>query len=323
MKYLAVLFALSLAVLKTAAQVAVEIKFDQEQYLPNEPLVAHVKVRNDSGQTLHLAESETWLTFVVEGTEGTQFVRQRRMPKVKDQPFDLESSKTASINVDLAPCWELTKTARYKVTATVFVPAFNEKFASAAKPFLIGSGSQMWEQAFGVPPEVSPVGADGRPEVRKYKLVQTNPGAEAKMFVRVTDKFDEDMRVIQIGPLVSFSRPEPQVDRWCNLHVLYQTGAKAFLYTMINCDGMVIARERHDQTDTRPTLRVNQEGRISVAGGIRRYTNDDLPPVEPGILAAAASVEQANAAAELAAFPPKKTSKDSQKAKDAQEKKKR
>jgi hypothetical protein len=323
MKYLAVLFALSLAVLDAAAQVSVDIKFDQEQFLPNEPLIARVKVRNDSGQTLHLAESDTWITLIVEGTEGAKFVRQRQMPKVREQPFDLESSKVASVNIDLAPCWELNKTGRYKVTATVSVPAFNEKFASPARSFLIGGGSPIWEQAFGVPAEIAPPGPDGKPEVRKYKLIQTNPGADAKLFVRVTDQYDLDLRVIQIGRLVSFSKPEPQLDRWSNLHLLYQTGARAFLYTVINPEGMVIAREKHDQTDTRPTLRYNDEGRISVQGGLRRYTRDDLPPVEPSILSAAAVVDDANATAALSNLPPKKTGKEAAKSKDAQDKKKR
>jgi hypothetical protein len=314
MKYLAVLFALSLAVLKTAAQVSVEIKLDQEQYLPNEPLIAHVKVRNDSGQTLHLAEADNWITFIVEGTEDIRYVRQRKLPVVKDKPFDLESSKTASVNIDLAPCYEITKTGRYKITATVSVPAFNEKFASPAKAFLIGSGSPLWEQAFGVPPEVAPAGADGKPEVRKYKLVQTNPGSDAKLFCRLTDQLSQDIRVIQVGPLVSFSRPEPQLDRWNNLHVLYQIGARTFLYTMINPDGMVVARERHDQTDTRPALHYNDEGRISVHGGARRYTRDDLPPVEPGLLTASAVVDPVETAPAPEA-PAKKSKKDAQKKK--------
>lgn len=313
MKYLAVLFALSLAVLKTAAQVSVEIKLDQEQYLPNEPLIARVKIRNDSGQTLHLAEADNWITFIVEGTEDVRYVRQRKLPKVKDKSFDLESSKTASVNIDLAPCYELNRTGRYKITATVSIPVFNEKFASPAKDFLIGSGSPLWEQAFGVPPEIAPPGPDGKPEVRKYKLIQTNPGAEAKLFVRLTDQLNEDIRVIQIGQLVSFSRPEPQLDRWNNLHLLYQINAHTFLYTMINPDGMVVARERHDQTDTRPGLRYNDEGHISVGGGVRRYTRNDLPPVEPSLLTAAAVVDEETAPAP--ALPAKKSKKDAQKKK--------
>jgi hypothetical protein len=322
MKKLAVLFALSLAAFQAAAQVSVDIKFDQEQFLPNEPLIARIKIRNDSGQTLHLAESETWITLMVEGTEGTPFVKQRGMPKVQDKPFDLQSSEIASVNVDLAPCYELNKTGRYKVTATVFVPAFNEKYASPGKTFMIGSGSEIWAQTFGVPVEIAPAAANGKPEVRKYKLVQTNPGADAKLFVRVTDPYDKDLRVVQVGPLVSFSKPEPQLDRWSNLHVLYQTGAQRFLYTMINPEGMVVARERHDQAETRPTLKYNDEGRISVHGGIRRFTRDDLPPVEPGILAASAVIaeEEANPPANL---PAKKTKKDIEKAKDAKEKKKK
>jgi hypothetical protein len=61
---------------------------------------------------------------------------------------------------------------------------------------------------------------------------------------------------------------------------------------MINPEGMVLAQETHEITDTRPTLVSNDEGRISVRGGGRRYTSHDIPPSDP-VLAAASAQAQA------------------------------
>jgi hypothetical protein len=84
--------------------------------------------------------------------------------------------------------------------------------------------------------------------------------------------------VFPIDKLISFSNPEGQLDRFNNLHILYQTGAKSFLYTLINPDGILIGRETHDISATRPALRADKDGHIKVVGGTRRYTSTDLPP---------------------------------------------
>src|SRR5689334_5431799 len=53
-----------------AAQVLVEINFEQEQFLPGETLPAIVKIHNRSGQTLHLGRDTDWLTFSIESKDG-------------------------------------------------------------------------------------------------------------------------------------------------------------------------------------------------------------------------------------------------------------
>jgi hypothetical protein len=211
-------------------------------------------------------------------------VRPIKTPEVQGA-FDLESSTIATKKVDLSTLFDLTRVGSYRIVATVNVPAFRENFASPSKQFIISNGSRLGEEiTFGVPNSAGP---DGKPEVRKYRLIQTNPGADAKLFVRVSDMMNNSIKVIPIGGLVSFSRPEPQLDRWSNLHLLYQNGARSLLYTEINPEGMVIAKETHEITDSRPTLVANDEGRIIVRGGARRYTSHDIPPIDP-VLASAA-----------------------------------
>jgi hypothetical protein len=89
-------------------------------------------------------------------------------------------------------------------------------------------------------------------------------------------------RVFPIGPLVSFSRPEAQLDKAGLLHVLFQTGARSFLFCVINSSGEVIIRQTYDYAATRPVLRATEEGRIFVGGGVRRVTAADIPAPLPG-----------------------------------------
>ena len=80
-----------------------------------------------------------------------------------------------------------------------------------------------------------------------------------------------------IGPLVALSLPEPRVDQRSHLHLLYQNGARTFSYTVINPDGEIIIRQTHEYVGSRPRLQTARDGKISVIGGARRVTSNDLP----------------------------------------------
>src|SRR5688572_5633571 len=144
MKKLVLIAAVLFAGFSATAQVKVEVHFDGEQFIANEPLVARVRIVNDSGTTLRFAETMDWLGFAVESMEGP-YVRALRPPKTMTEPFNVESSHTANVRVDLAPAFDLTKTGKYKVTATVKVPSFGTSFASSSKSFFIVTGTRRWE----------------------------------------------------------------------------------------------------------------------------------------------------------------------------------
>ena len=124
----------------------------------------------------------------------------------------------------------------------------------------------------------NPSGVNTLPEVRRYALQQATHTKVKRLYVRVTDAAENRIfRVFAVGPMMNSTRPEPQLDRQSNLHLLFKTGARAFTYCVINPDGQLIARQTHDQTATRPRLKVDNEGNIDVNGGARRMAATDLP----------------------------------------------
>jgi hypothetical protein len=70
------------------------------------------------------------------------------------------------------------------------------------------------------------------------------------------------------------------VDRVSQLHVLWQTGAQSFSYTVISPDGAVKSRDQYENFGSRPHLAVNGNGEIVVAGGVRRTKPTDLPAMK-------------------------------------------
>jgi len=258
-----------------AQTVSVDVVLDREQYLSGEEFPVEVKITNLSGRTLTLGKDENWLSFAINGGQG-RIVSQRGPLEVKGE-FELGNSMVAKRRVKLVPAFDLSRPGRYKIKANVFVPQPTMVIESGEQSFNIISGTLLWDQDFGVP---SPDGTNRAPEMRKYALLQVTHEKELKLYFRLTDvKGTAIYRVFEIGTLVSFSKPEGQLDQWNNLHVLYQNAARTYLYCMINPDGVGIVRETYEITASRPTLRPIKGGRITVVGGARRYTPYDLPPV--------------------------------------------
>lgn len=249
------------------------------QFLPNESLIIGVQIINRSGQTLTLGKDSDWLSFSIESTDN-QVVRLIDDVPVKGE-FTLESSLMGTKRVDLAPYYELTRPGRYRIVATVRIPQWGEELRSFPKYFDIVSGSAIWQQEIGLP---NPAGVNGAPEVRKFSLVQARLLDQLKLYVRVTDVYESKVyAVYSLGSMLSFSKPEVQVDRHSDVHVIFQYGARTFIYYELNPDGKVLTRQTHDYTNksSRPHLDISKDGEITVAGGIRRPMPTDIPP--PGL----------------------------------------
>jgi hypothetical protein len=270
--------ALLLAALTPAwGQITLEVQMDQDQFLLGEAIPVRARVTNFSGRTLQLGAAEDWLTFTVESKDGLV------VPKLGEAPvageFELPSSKVATKRADLAPYFGLSRPGRYAIVASARVPGLDHDLTSKPCNFFLIEGSRLWEQPFGVPQSAG----TNAGESRKYVLQQANYlKGPIQLYLRVTDDSGaRSLRVRQIGPMVSFARPEPQVDKDSNLHLLYQFGAQRFSYTVWDPDGERIKSQIYDYTGNRPRLRADGEGNISVVGGVRHPDASDIPPSKP------------------------------------------
>lgn len=272
---LGLLLALGIAT-SASAQVSAELSQDQDQFLQGESMPVTVRIINLSGQTLHLGAQPDWLTFSVASPEGV-VVNKIDNPPVLGE-FDLESSKAAIKRVDLGPYFVFSHPGRFGVSATVRIQGWGAEIASRPRLFDVIDGTKLWEQTVGVP---RPAGATNSiPDVRHYALQEANYlRGQLRLYLRVTDAYGKALRVFAIGPMISFGQPDPpQVDHLSNLHVLYQNGPVSFGYTEFNPNGELLLRRTYDYVNTRPRLRPDIEGNISVTGGVRRVTARDFPP---------------------------------------------
>ena len=276
--FLLALVLAALACSRALAQVKVEVMLEQEQFLPSETVPVAVRITNRSGQPLHLGEEPNWLTFEVESADGLIVVKNAEVPVLGE--FDLGSSQMATKRVDLSPYFDITKPGRYRIIATVRIKEWRAETASPAKSFDVITGAKIWSQDFGVP--VSASATNRSPEVRKYTLQKANYlRTQLRLYVEVSDAAEAHVfKVVNIGKTVSFSSPETQVDRYSNLHVLWQSGAAHFTYAVVNPDGGLERQEVYDYVTARPRLNMTDDGTVTVLGGVRRVKAEPMPMVK-------------------------------------------
>jgi hypothetical protein len=273
MKKILPIFGLAcLGFFRASAQVEVEATTEQEQFLPSETVPVSVKITNRSGQPLHLGADPEWLTFAVESADGFIVMKNAEVPVTGE--FDLGSSQVATKHVDLKPYFNLTRPGRYRVTATLRIKDWGVEMTSPAKFFDVISGAKLWSQDFGIPGATN-----SAPEVRKYTLEQANHlRTQLRLYVEVSDSSEAHVfNVVSIGKMVSFSEPEEQLDRFSNLHVLWQSGASFFTYAVVNPDGGLAKQEIYDYITARPRLAMGDDGTVAVVGGVRRPNFGELP----------------------------------------------
>lgn len=257
------------------AQVTAEISMEQEFFLVGEKIPVAVRITNRSGQTLHLGQEEDWLTFAVESRAAYLAEKNGEVPV--DGEFELESGKTAIRRVDLAPYFALNKVGRYQITANVRIKQWDTAVATKPKAIEIINGAKIWAQDFGMPPAAGVT--NQAPEVRRYSLEQANYlHGKLRLYLRLTDVDGSHVfKVVPIGGMVSFSNPETQIDNSNRLHVLYQFGARSYLYSVITPEGDIIQQQTYDIARNRPRLFSDEKGSFVVNGGERRINDNDIP----------------------------------------------
>jgi len=256
--------------------VSLDLDLEQQQFLANEDLRVAVRITNRSGQTINFGKESDWLTFSVEGRDHYVVSQLSEVPVIGE--FALDSSKTGIKRVNLTPHFNFQQAGRYQITANIKLPEWKKEIVSRPVAFDIITGTTLQEIDFGVPSTAT----NAAPEMRKYILQQAILLKQMRLYLRLTDSTGSLVyRVFPIAPMVSFSKPEAQLDQFSNLHVLHQIYSHSFNYSVINPAGDVILQQIHDYTSTRPVLRKDADGKIFVAGGVQRMTANNLQKAAP------------------------------------------
>lgn len=258
---------LALCAQDAAAQVRVDISFKRKLYVMYEPLIAVVTVHNLSGRPLLLdnISEHRWLTFNIESADGR--IIPPNNPDYAFPPAAIEPGEKLPAAFNLTPLFPLQEFGLYRVRAAVYVPEFGRFFSSPPLAVEITDGRPIWQEVVGVP------GEDGKaPELRTITLLSHKLSRSTRLYARIEDR--ENGRIYathQLGPFLTFGRPEVVLDAGNEIHILQNSAPKQFLYTHLNLEGRVIDRQFYVEAGSRPRLAKQDGGGVIVSGG-RPYT---------------------------------------------------
>ncbi len=281
MRKFAVLFVLLCAVAQSVmAQlngVTLDLDLDQQQYLSGEDVRASLTIVNRSGQPLILGATTNWITFDVVGEHEYVVHKLAEMP-VK-QAFTLLTGQTIVREFNITPYFDFRKPGRYALRAVVSVPRWKQEMACKPAIFSVEKGTpltNLGDLAFGVPlPAGAPTNAP--PDIRRYGLLRVSFIDQVRLYFQLSDGSGRALRVYPLARIVDFRDPEAEMDRANHLHVLVQTGAHVFTYCEMDTSGTLLARQYHEYAESRPKLRLSDDGHVFVGGGRRLLTSNDYP----------------------------------------------
>lgn len=256
---------------KAQAQVRVDLEFKRKLFVMYEPLIAVVTINNLSGRPLLLKSTDLhrWFGFNIETDDG------RIIPPINAN-YDLASAAVGpgerlSRSVNLTPLFPLHEFGSYRVKATVWVDEFGRYFSSPPRAIEITDGRAIWQEVVGVPSN------DGRPELRTVTLLSHKLSRSTRLYIRIEDR--EGGRIFathQLGPFLTFGRPEVMLDADNDIHILQNSSPKQFIYSHVGLGGEVLVRQAYVEDGTRPKLVRQDGGSVAVMGG-RPYVPGEEP----------------------------------------------
>jgi hypothetical protein len=255
--------AICLLVAATAdAQIQVDLSFKRVQYIAHEPVLATVKIVNNSGRNIDLRDDsgQHWFGFEINAGEGRLLApfRQNAEPSLH-----IEAGKTVTRRINLTPLFPVHDFGTYHVRANVYFPDLNKYFYSSTKVFQVGGGRTIWQKTIGVPE-----GMPGAGEMRTYSLLTNRFVDHTSLYVRVENKQAGMVyTTYSLGRILSSDDPQAEVDRANQLHVLHCAAPRNWAYSHVGWNGELFAHSTFVETRTRPRLRHRADGNIAVSGG--------------------------------------------------------
>jgi hypothetical protein len=244
------------------AQINVNIRMNNSQFLSGESLLVGLNITNNSGNNLELCNIERvkWIDFVIKRENG-----QPAIPRGKNSfgSVKIINGQAMSRSFDIASMFNMKEPGNYSVSIIIRTSGdVQSGYASNRILFSVSNARPDWSQKVGVP---------GKPGVtREYRVTNfTNP-RKSQLYTQVIDcKTGISIKTQPLGEALLFRKPQAAVDKMQNLHVLYLANPQFYVLARVDINGNLINRElfiRGDGGD--PRLMSFGDGSVKVAGGI-------------------------------------------------------
>lgn len=253
-----------LCIAAAQAQIQVELSFKRVQYIAHEPILATVRIVNNSGRDIDLRDDsgQHWFGFEINAGEGRLLAPLRS--DTGEPALHVEVGQTVTRKINLTALFPVHDFGTYHVRANVFFADLNKFFYSTTKVVQVSDARPIWQKTVGVPE-----GMPGGGEARTYSLLSNRFLDHTSLYVRVENR---DTGVVyttySLGRIIASQDPQAEIDRANQLHVLHCAAPRSWAYSHVGLNGELLAHSTFLETKSRPRLRHTTDGAIAVNGGM-------------------------------------------------------
>lgn len=260
------------------AQLSVELRISQLNYLLYEAIFARVFIRNISGHAIAFGERNELqgsLRFEIQTHEN---VGKRYLPLIDPAltpPLTgsiIPAGATREYTFNLRDYYDIRATGRYGIRAVVRHNRFRDEYLSPLVSFNVVNGMLFRKIPVGVPSfeeDITGKNSSGtKIQQRCYHILSYFTGK-----IHVYNLMIDDDQVVYANRRIGFNlgptlSPECEVDFLSRLNLLMPANAKVFAYYRFTPDGRLDQRRILLKTASRPRLVVDTKtGSVSVIGG--------------------------------------------------------
>jgi hypothetical protein len=256
------LMALCCTVSNASAQLGVNIRMNQSQYLAGEAMLVTVTITNHTGTDILLANQgrTPWLDMVVKKANGQPATS---LGRANFGGVKIAAGQSMSKTIDVAGMYHLREPGTYSVSALVrSAGAETGGFISNRLLFNCANVRPDWSQKVGVP---------GQPgKVHEFRVINFTNSRRSLLYTQVIDsKTGISLQTLNLGEALLFRKPQAAVDRTQTLHVLYLATPELYVHARVDVQGRFVGRELHKRGGGGdPKLMSFADGSVKVAGSI-------------------------------------------------------
>ena len=270
------------------AQIAIGLRSDRTKYLRYEPVNLEVILRNYTGNTL---------VFGLNPKEGFLRFRIKRPDQRPVLPLGVErnpasglilgAGETKTLTITINTLFDMKRPGIYEIRVVVGHPRLANDYLSDAVTLEIREGTTLISRRIGIPTSNSTASI----QYRDVHFLLFH-GDKGDIYCLRVEDAKNVYGVVRLGPHIAGVEPQMDVDAVSNIHVLFMTRPRLFVYRVYDYD-LNLKEDRYFALDsTLPRLVRDPElGQVRVRGGrpavegvdyrLHRPEVEGLTPVTP------------------------------------------
>ena len=250
------------------AQVELSWSLAHNRTLLMEPVLATVRVVNNSGVTLDFTpRGNARLSFDVED-QPTSPVPTTGRPLLP-RPILIPAGETRDVDVNLLEAYVLIKGQTYKVTPVLEFAG--TRFIGERQYLEVQPGLELLKRTYGVP---------NTPSAREVSLRQLNRDRNDRLFFRLDNpQAGICLGAYELGRVIRFFVPTLELDHNGVFHTLHQAAPDRFVHSQFSYDGALLGATLYVGTAGAMKLARTETGDLEVQGGTPFTTDPDNPEI--------------------------------------------